>query len=111
MNGNNLSDIGTLSLLNEENTSLKNSLKVGSDIERQAGLITFELVEQKGRLDRIRDNVIKMYNKLEISNTLTQLIIRRGKGDTYLCLFLGILTIVIIYYVYYHIKPWMRGEY
>lgn len=50
-----------------------------------------------------------MYNKLGISNSITRFLIRRGRGDTYLCLFLGLLTIVIIYYTYFYIKPRMKN--
>ncbi len=110
MNGDNLSDINNLSLLHEENTSLKISLKLGSDMERQAGMINSELGSQKTHLEKIRDNVNRMYNKLEISNTITNFLIRRGKGDTYLCLFLGVLTFIIIYFMYYYVKPWIRGD-
>lgn len=110
MNGNNLSDINNLSLLQEEHTSLKISLKIGSDMERQASLINSELGSQKTHLELIKEKVNRMYNKLDISSTITNFLIRRGRGDTYLCLFLGILTIIIIYIIYYYVKPWIRGD-
>jgi hypothetical protein len=110
LNGNNLSDINNLSLLHEENTSLKISLKLGSDMERQASLINSELETQKTNLELIKDKVYRMYNKLDISNTITNFLIRRGRGDTYLCLFLGVLTFIIIYFIYYYVKPWIRGD-
>lgn len=53
----------------------------------------------------MKNKVYSIYNKLDISNNIIRFLVRRGRGDTYLCLFLGILTIAIIYYVYYYIKP------
>ena len=109
MNGDNISDINNLSLLHEENTSLKISLKIGSDMERQAGMINSEVGSQKTHLQTIKDKVNRMYNKLEISNSITNFLIRRGRGDTLLCLFLGVLTVIIIYFINYYVKPWIRG--
>ena len=110
MNGHNFSGINNLSLLEDEHTSLKSSLKMGSDMERQAMTLNEELADQKTYLEKIKDKVNSIYNKLLISNSITHFLIRRGRGDTYLCLFLGLLTIVIIYYVYFYVKPRMRGN-
>jgi hypothetical protein len=98
-----------LSLLEEENTSLNNSMRIGIDIENQARILNTELSDQKSYLKKISEKVNKIYSKLQISNSITHFLIRRGRGDTYLCLFLGLLTLVIIYYVYYYIRPKVRG--
>ena len=49
-----------------------------------------------------------MFNKMTIADSITRFMIRRGRGDTLLCLFLGLLTLVIMYYCYYYIKPAMK---
>lgn len=85
-------------------------MKIGQDIENQAKTLNDELFDQKSYLDRISEKVSKIYSKLKISNSITHFLIRRGKGDTYLCIFLGILTIIIIYYVYFYLRPKIRGE-
>ena len=51
-----------------------------------------------------------MFNKIEISNSITQFLIRRGKSDLALFFVLVILTIGIIYYTYYHLRPKLYGE-
>jgi hypothetical protein len=102
--------MSNLSLLEEENSSLNNSMRIGIDIENQARTLNTELSDQKSYLDKISEKVNKIYSKLQISNSITHFLIRRGRGDTYLCLFLGMLTLVIIYYVYYYIRPKVRGD-
>ena len=42
---------------------------------------------------------------MSIADSITRFLVRRGRSDTYICLFLSILTIAIIYYTYYYIKP------
>jgi hypothetical protein len=101
--------MSNLSLLEEENSSLNNSMRIGIDIENQARTLNTELSDQKSYLDKISEKVNKIYSKLQISNSITHFLIRRGRGDTYLCLFLGMLTLVIIFYVYYYIRPKVRG--
>jgi len=51
-----------------------------------------------------------MFNKLHLSNTITNMLVRRGKIDTYICLILGILTIIILYYCYYYLRPIIKGN-
>jgi hypothetical protein len=108
LNGN-ISGINNLSLLEEENTSLNSSLKIGSDLERHAMSINDELNDQKNYLDKIKDKVHRIYHKLQVSNSITHFLVRRGRGDTFLCIFMGILTIIIIYFCLYHLKPKIRG--
>jgi len=47
---------------------------------------------------------------LTTSHSQTGWLIKRGKGDTFLCIFLGIVTIIIIYYSYYYLRPKIRGK-
>ncbi len=84
-------------------------MKIGLDIENQAKSINEELSDQKSYLDRVGEKVNKIYSKLQVSSSITKFLIRRGRGDTYLCIFMGVLTIVILYYVYYYIRPKVRG--
>jgi hypothetical protein len=85
-------------------------MRIGTDIEKQAMYINDELNEQKDFLYKIKAKVNKIYNKLQISDTITRFLIRRGRSDTYLCLFLGFLTVLIIYYVYFYVKPKFRAN-
>ncbi len=112
MNGgsSNFTGGNNLTHLNDENTSLKYSLRISTDIEKRGSEIIEELDEQKSILDRVMVKVNTMANKLGIANSITHFLIRRGRGDTLLCIILGILTIVIIYYVYYHVKPYMKSN-
>ncbi len=51
-----------------------------------------------------------MFNKLNLSHTITNMLVRRGRIDSYICFVLGIITIIIIYYCYYYLRPMIRGK-
>jgi hypothetical protein len=110
LNSNNFTGISNLGLLEDENSSLKNSIKMGSDIEKQAVFMNTELDDQKNFLDKTRNKLNNMYQRLDVSNSITQFLVRRGRGDTYLCIFLGILTVIILFYANYYLKPMIRGQ-
>lgn len=96
--------------LHEENTSLVNASKIGADLERQALSIHNELEDQMGLIGKMFDKVNVIYRKMDVSNSISKFLVRRGRGDTYLCLFMGVITVLSIYFSYYYLRPWVRGE-
>ena len=93
-----------------ENQSWKSVLKLSSEIEANAVNINSELDNQSFSLNGINNKITNIFTKLTNSHMLTTYMIKRGKGDTRLCIFLGILTIVIIYYCYYYLIPKLRHK-
>lgn len=95
--------------LQQENQSWKSVLRLSNEIEANAAGINAELDSQGFSLSNINNKVLGIFGKLTTSHSYTTFMIGRGKGDTRLCIFLGILTIVIIYYCYYYLRPRLRG--
>ena len=96
--------------LQQENQSWKSVLKLSSEIEANAININSELDNQSFSLNGINNKITNIFTKLTNSHMYTTFMIKRGKGDTRLCIFLGILTIVIIYYCYYYLRPKLRHK-
>jgi len=103
-------DGSNITNLYEEKKSLDHSLKISDNIRETGTQILNQLEEQENYLGRIRNKVYTMYNKLEISNSITQFLIRRGKSDMVLFVVLVIITLLIIYYTYYHLRPKLYGS-
>jgi hypothetical protein len=80
------------------------------DIENNASNINGELSNQLFSMRGINNKLSNIFGKLTTSHSQTGWLIKRGKGDTFLCIFLGIVTIIIIYYSYYYLRPKIRGK-
>ena len=96
--------------LQQENRGWKNVLKLSNEIENHSSLLNSELDNQNNALGRINNKVTDMVGKLVNSNALTNWLVKRGRGDTIICFFMGFLTIAILYVTYYYIKPKIKGN-
>jgi hypothetical protein len=99
-----------INALQQENETLKTVIRISTDIENNASNINGELDSQIFSMRGINDKLSNIFGKLTTSHSQTGWLIKRGKGDTYLCIFLGIITILILYYTYYHLRPKIRGK-
>ncbi len=99
-----------INALQQENETLKTVIRISTDIENNASNINGELENQLFSMRGINDKLSNIFGKLTTSHSQTGWLIRRGKGDTFLCFFLGIITILIIYYTYYYLRPKIRGK-
>ena len=99
-----------INALQQENETLKTVIRISTDIENNASNINGELESQIFSMRGINDKLSNIFGKLTTSHSQTGWLIKRGKGDTYLCIFLGIITILILYYTYYHLRPKIRGK-
>lgn len=102
-------DSSKIGQLTDEYNSLKQSLKRSQDIENQTFLINTDLEAQQGILDRVKSNAAKILGKSEFTNTITQWLIKRGKNDLIIFSMLAVFTLMIMYFTYYYVKPWIRG--
>ena len=99
-----------INALQQENETLRSVIRISTDVENNASNINGELENQISSMRGIIDKVSNIFGKLSTSHSQTGWLIKRGKGDTYLCIFLGIMTILILYYTYYHLRPKIRGK-
>ena len=99
-----------INALQQENETLKSVIRMSRDIENNASNINGELSNQLFSMRGINNKLSNIFGKLTTSHSQTGWLIKRGKGDTYLCIFLGIITILILYYTYYHLRPKIRGK-
>jgi paraquat-inducible protein B len=95
--------------LQQENRGWKNVLKLSNEIENHSSILNAELDNQNNVIGKINNKVSNMVDKLVNSNALTNWLIKRGRGDTFICFFMGFLTIGILYFTYYYIKPRIKG--
>lgn len=99
-----------INLLQQEKETLKHVIKISKDLENNAYNINNELETQIFSIQGINEKISNIFAKLTTSHNQTGWLIRRGRGDTFLCFFLGLLTIGIIYYTYYYVRPKIRGK-
>ena len=95
--------------LQQENRGWKNVLKLSNEIENHSSILNAELDNQNNVIGKINNKVSNMVDKLVNSNALTNWLIKRGRGDTFICFFMVFLTIGILYFTYYYIKPRIKG--
>ena len=97
-----------ISTLDQEGQTWKNSLRMSKEIESMAVDVSGELDNQAFSLSNINNKITNIFQKVTTSNYYTNFMIRRGRGDTWLCLFLGVLTLIIMYICYYYLRPKVR---
>lgn len=96
--------------LANEHESLSKSLKFSRDLDSRQSLMLNELDEQHSLLERIKSKTMSIFGKADFSNTITVWIVKRSKNDVVIFFLLVIVTILIMYFSIYYIKPWVRGE-
>lgn len=100
----------------EIGSSLDNTIKITNSMYESGRMASDELEEQKTMLNvynhiklllikSIKGRVLGIFDKMNISNTITKFLINRGKSDTFLFFILVLLTLAIMYYTYYYVKP------
>ena len=98
-----------ISNLQQEQQSWHNVIRMSSEIESNTRNISSELDTQGNALSKINNTISSMYNKITKSYSSSSFMVSRGRNDTRLCLFLGIITIIIIYCSYYYLRPKIRN--
>lgn len=99
-----------LSNLEREKQSWNTVLKMSTEIQSSAANVNEELERQNINLGNIGGKINTIFDKISGSFKDTTWIKQRGKNDKYICLFLGIVTILIIGFTYFYLKPKIRGK-
>ena len=95
--------------LEQEQQSWKSLLKLTSEIESTAINVNKELDNQLLSLSNISGKITNIFQTITGSYRDSTWINQRGKNDKYICLFLGFLTVIIIGFTYYFLRPKIRG--
>ena len=99
-----------ISNLEREKQSLQTTLKLTTEIESNSITVNNELSNQLLSMGSIGDKVNKIFHLMSGSYKDTTWIKQRGKNDKCICLSLGFLTILIIGFTYFYIRPKLRGK-
>ena len=101
--GNNISN------LNREKDSWKQALKSSNETLDMTNNVNDELGSQLLSLSKIGNKVGDIFHKITGSYHDSIWIKQRGRNDKYICLGLGFLTIIIIGFTYFYLRPKIRG--
>lgn len=107
---NNLEFGENISNLERERQSLTSTLKLTTEIESNSVKVSNELSNQLLSLDNIGGKLNKIFHIMTGSYKDSTWIKQRGKNDKYICLALGCLTIIIIGFTYFYLRPKLRGK-
>ena len=99
-----------ISNLEREKQSLQTTLKLTTEIESNSITVNNELSNQLLSMGSIGDKVNKIFHLMSGSYKDTTWIKQRGKNDKCICLALGFLTILIIGFTYFYLRPKLRGK-
>ena len=94
--------------LEREKESWKNVYKLSTEMEAQSNNINKELDSQIFSMGKIGDKLNNIFDKMTGSFKDSVWIKQRGVNDKYICLFLGFLTIFIILFTYFYLRPKLR---
>ena len=92
-----------------ERQSWTSVLKLSTEIESTALNVNKELSDQILSLSNIGGKITNIFQKITGSYRDSSWIKQRGQNDKYICLSLGCLTIIIIGFTYFYLRPKIRG--
>ena len=107
---NNLEFGQNINNLEREKQSLISTLKMTTEIEANSINVNNELSNQLLSLSNIGGKINQIFQKMTGSYKDSSWIKQRGQNDKYLCLALGCLTIFIIGFTYFYLRPKIRGK-
>jgi len=99
-----------ISNLERERQSLTSTLKLTTEIESNSITVNNELSNQILSMSNIGGKVNQIFQLMSGSYKDTTWIKQRGKNDKCICLALGVLTILIIGFTYFYLRPKLRGR-
>lgn len=107
-NNNNLELGQNISNLQKEKQGWNSILKMSTEIQSTAENVNSELDRQNISLSNIGGKVTTIFEKMKGSFNDTTWIKQRGKNDKLICLSLGLLTILIVCFTYFYLRPKIR---
>ena len=107
---NNLEMGENINNLEREKQSLATTLRMTTEIENNATNVNNELSNQFLSMRNIGGKINQIFHKMAGSYKDSSWIKERGRNDKYLCLALGCLTIIVIGFTYYYLRPKLRGK-
>ena len=108
-NDNNLELGNNINNYERERQSWTSVLKISTEIESTALNVNKELSNQLLSLGNIGGKITNIFQKITGSYHDSSWIKQRGQNDKYICILLGILTIFIIGFTYFYLRPKIRG--
>jgi len=98
-----------ISNLQREHQSLNTTIKLSTEAYYSSINVNNELSNQILSLSNIGGKVTNIFQKITGSYNDSTWIKQRGQNDKYICLALGTLTIIIIGFTYFYLRPKIRG--
>ena len=98
-----------ISNLQREQQSLNSTIKLSTEAYYSSINVNNELSNQILSLSNIGGKVTNIFQKITGSYNDSTWIKQRGQNDKYICLALGTLTIIIIGFTYFYLRPKIRG--
>ena len=98
-----------ISNLQREQQSLNTTIKLSTEAYYSSINVNNELSNQILSLSNIGGKVTNIFQKITGSYNDSTWIKQRGQNDKYICLALGTLTIIIIGFTYFYLRPKIRG--
>ena len=95
--------------LSMEKQSWSSAYKMSTEINDTTLTINNELNNQILSLSNIGGKITNIFQKMTGSYNDSTWIKQRGQNDKYICIALGILTIFIIGFTYFYLRPKLRG--
>jgi hypothetical protein len=98
-----------ISNLQREQQSLNSTIKLSTEAYYSSINVNNELSNQILSLSNIGGKVTNIFQKITGSYNDSSWIKQRGQNDKYICLAMGTLTIIIIGFTYFYLRPKIRG--
>ena len=98
-----------ISNLQREQQSLNSTIKLSTEAYYSSINVNNELSNQILSLSNIGGKVTNIFQKITGSYNDSTWIKQRGQNDKYICLATGTLTIIIIGFTYFYLRPKIRG--
>ena len=98
-----------ISNLQREQQSLNSTIKLSTEAYYSSINVNNELSNQILSLSNTGGKVTNIFQKITGSYNDSTWIKQRGQNDKYICLALGTLTIIIIGFTYFYLRPKIRG--
>ena len=99
-----------ISNLERERQSLNTTIKLTTEIESNSIMVNNELSNQILSMSNIGGKINQIFQLMSGSYKDTTWIKQRGKNDKCICLTLGFLTILIIGFTYFYLRPKLIGK-
>ena len=95
--------------LQREQEGWKQVYKLSTEIYDTSLNVNKELGDQILSLGNIGGKITNIFQKITGSYHDSTWIKQRGQNDKYICLAMGILTVIIILFTYFYLRPKIRG--